>query len=212
MTYLQGDAETGYLNNMSAFTDSEKSDLYTREFVGSGFDTRSEDLTAALLHGSNQAGLDPVDGVISADVQTYLPGDLLVKLDTATMANSLEARSPFLDHEVMEFAARLRPNLKVRDQTGKYLLKQAGHGWIPDEILHARKKGFGVPIAEWLRGPLRSMTRDALADSVARQRGYFRPEVVEALIERHQNGWDLSNQLWPLVQFELWCRAFVDSS
>jgi asparagine synthase (glutamine-hydrolysing) len=211
VTYLQGDPESGYLNNLSAFTDSEKkSGLYTQEFANSGLDARSEDLTAKLLHESNEAALDPVDTAICADVQTYLPGDLLVKLDTATMANSLEARSPFLDHVVMEFAARLRPNLKVRDKTGKYLLKQAGNGWIPDEILRARKKGFGVPIAEWLRGPLQGLMRDALADSVARQRGYFRPEAVDALIDKHQNGWDLSNQLWPLVQFELWCRAVVD--
>ena len=126
--------------------------------------------------------------MLHVDVTTYLPGDLLVKMDRATMANSLEARSPFLDHELMEFAARLPVSLKIAHGTGKYLLKAVGRGWLPDEILDRRKMGFGVPLASWLRNELRSLVHDTLTDQTFRDRGLFDPDAVAQLLVEHDGG------------------------
>jgi len=149
--------------------------------------------------------------LMDVDVQTYLPGDLLPKVDIATMACSLEARSPFLDHHVMEWAAGLPGRLKVRSQTTKFLLKRAMEPWLPSELITRRKQGFGVPIAAWLRTDLRDLSWDVLTDSTARSRGLFRPETVSGLLTAHERGTDHSRQLWALIQFELWHRKFVDS-
>ena len=144
---------------------------------------------------------------------TYLPDDLLVKMDIASMAHSLEARSPLLDHEFMELAASLPRRLKVDGMQKKVGLRAALRGWIPDSILDAPKQGFVVPIAEWLRGDLRELAYDALLDPVARGRGYFRPESVRGLLDRHVEGIeDRSQAIWTLLMFELWHREMVDGS
>ncbi|HEX9314697.1 MAG TPA: asparagine synthase-related protein, partial [Actinomycetota bacterium] len=150
------------------------------------------------------------DAAMDVDVQTYLPGDLLVKMDIATMANSLEARSPLLDHKVMEFAASLPSDMKIRGRTSKWLLRRAGRGWIPDEVLDRPKMGFGVPVAAWLRNELRDLVHDALTDVTARSRPYFEPATVDRLLEEHEAGTVHGARLWTLLCFELWQRAFVD--
>jgi asparagine synthase (glutamine-hydrolysing) len=144
-------------------------------------------------------------------VQTYLPGDLLAKVDITTMACSLEARSPFLDHHLMEWAAGLPAQLKVHWLTTKVLLKQAMLPWLPDDLVTRRKQGFGVPIASWLRTELRDMSWDVLTDSTARSRGLFRPEAVSGLLSEHEQGIDHSRRIWALIQFELWHRNFIDN-
>jgi asparagine synthase (glutamine-hydrolysing) len=154
---------------------------------------------------------DPLDRMLEVDVSTYLPDDLLVKMDIATMAHSLEARSPLLDHELMEFAAALPSRLKLHGTQKKVALQAALRGWLPDEVLDAPKQGFCVPIDEWLRGELRELAHDALLDPVARSRGYFRPDAVGDLLDRHVAGTeDLSQPLWTLLMLELWHREFVD--
>lgn len=197
-----------YAALISYFNHRQKMDLYSGEMQKAveGIDS------AGLLEDAFTAsdGADCIDRVLDADVQTYLPGDLLVKMDIATMAHSLEARSPLLDHKVMEFAASLPSNMKVRRMTGKYLLRKAARGWVPDEILDRRKMGFGVPIAAWLRGELRELAHDALTDATARGRGYFKPEAVKRLLSEHDAGIDHSNRIWALLWFELWHRMFVD--
>lgn len=201
--------ETRYARLMSYFDNEQKGEVYTgamREAVA-GID--SYDLLAAAYRNSDAPDL--LDATLDVDVQTYLPGDLLVKMDIATMAHSLEARSPFLDHKLMEFCASLPSRFKVRGRTGKYLLKKAALGWLPDEILTRGKMGFGVPMASWLRGELRDLARDALTDSTARGRGYFEPVAVERLLAEHQAGADHSPRIWALLMFELWHRMFVDS-
>jgi asparagine synthase (glutamine-hydrolysing) len=153
---------------------------------------------------------DPLDRMLEVDVGTYLPDDLLVKMDIASMAHSLEARSPLLDHEFLELAASLPPRLKLQGLQKKVGLRAALRGWIPDSILDAPKQGFVVPIAEWLRGDLRELAYDAL-DPVARARGYFRPQVVQRLLDRHVEGIeDRSQAIWTLLMFELWHREMVD--
>jgi asparagine synthase (glutamine-hydrolysing) len=148
--------------------------------------------------------------MLATDVASYLPGDLLVKVDIATMANSLEGRSPLLDHHVMEFAASLPSAWKIHGGTTKYLLKKAARGWLPDEVLDRPKRGFGVPIASWLRTELRDMSWDLLTDATAIRRGYFAPVEVRRLLTEHAQGRDHSPRLWALLQLELWHRTWLD--
>jgi asparagine synthase (glutamine-hydrolysing) len=155
--------------------------------------------------------LDPVDAAMAVDVQSYLPYDLLVKVDITSMANSLEARSPFLDHEVMEFAARLPVNLKLRGRQSKYLLKRAFADLLPPENANRRKMGFGVPVGEWFRGPLRAFLEDTLLSRCALARGYFQSDFVRDLVEQHlKRRADHSFALWNLLILELWHQEFID--
>jgi asparagine synthase (glutamine-hydrolysing) len=133
-------------------------------------------------------------------------------MDIATMANSLEARSPFLDHHLMEWAASLPTGLKVRSGTTKYLLKKAVAEWLPPELITRPKMGFGVPLAAWLRTELRELSWDVLTDRTARSREFFRPDAVMQLLRQHQEGSDHSGRIWALIQFELWHRMFVDGT
>jgi asparagine synthase (glutamine-hydrolysing) len=131
-------------------------------------------------------------------------------MDIASMANSLEARSPFLDHHVMEFCARLPSRYKIRRTTLKYLLKKAGKNLLPPENLSRRKMGFGVPVGQWMRGELRPLLHDLLLSPQARTRDYFRAEAVRGLVQTHTDGaQDHSLQLWSLLCLEMWCREFL---
>ncbi len=148
-----------------------------------------------------------------ADVQLYLPDDLLVKMDIASMAHSLEVRSPLLDHQVLEFAARLPVSLKLHGLVQKYLLKQAVRDALPDAILTRKKMGFGVPIDRWFRNELRELAYDTLLDSRAAARGYFRPEEVRRLLDEHVAVTAHHHaRLWSLLMLELWHRAFIDDA
>jgi len=152
-----------------------------------------------------------LDRTLAADVRMYLPDDLLVKVDVASMASSLEARSPFLDHELMEFAARLPVGCKLLRGETKRILKHALKGLVPDAVLERPKMGFGVPLARWFRGELQEFVRDALLGPEARARGYFREAAVRTLLEEHLGGHaDRSNHLWNLAMLEHWHRVFID--
>jgi asparagine synthase (glutamine-hydrolysing) len=140
-----------------------------------------------------------------------LPNDLLVKVDIATMAVSLEARSPFLDHEVIEFAASLPEKMKLRGLTTKYLLKRVLRKLLPSENLVRRKMGFGVPIGHWFRGKLEPFLRETILSEKALKRGLFKPEAIRRLVELHvRRERDLSHQLWTLLMLELWFQRFID--
>jgi asparagine synthase (glutamine-hydrolysing) len=154
---------------------------------------------------------DPLESAMAVDIQSYLPYDLLVKMDIATMANSLEARSPFLDHKVMEFCARLPAAYKLRGTTLKYLLKRAGRKLLPPEIIHRRKQGFGIPVGDWMRSAWRPWVEDVLLSPQALKRGYFEPEALRALVETHLEGRQGGSfALWALLCLELWHREFLD--
>ena len=144
------------------------------------------------------------------DVRSYLPYDLLVKVDIATMACSLEARSPLLDQEVMEFAARLPADYKIRGATLKHLLKKAAEPLLPAANLHRRKMGFGVPVGLWMRNELRPMLEDLLLAPRARTHGYLRPEPLRRMVREHvSRARDHAAQLWALLWLELWHREFL---
>jgi asparagine synthase (glutamine-hydrolysing) len=137
--------------------------------------------------------------------------DLLVKVDIATMAYGLEARSPLLDQDLMEFAASLPSDFKLKRGIKKYILRQAVKSRLPAEIIERRKMGFGVPLASWFRDELKDFARDVLFDGRLSARGYFRETVIRRLWEEHVGGgqsW--AYQLWNLLVFELWHRTFID--
>jgi asparagine synthase (glutamine-hydrolysing) len=189
------------------FDESAKERLYRPEFMSQLNGNRMSNWLSSLFDQVD--GLDPIDAAMSVDIESYLPFDLLVKVDITSMANSLEARSPFLDHEVMEFAARLPVNMKLKGRESKYLLKRVFSDLLPKENVSRRKMGFGVPIGKWFRGPLRDLLCDSLLSSSATSRGYFKSEELSSLVTDHLNlKADHSFQLWNLLMLELWHREF----
>jgi asparagine synthase (glutamine-hydrolysing) len=151
-----------------------------------------------------------LNNMLAADVGSYLPDDLLVKMDIATMASSVEARSPFLDHHLMEFAARLPARLKLSNGRGKVLLASALRGLLPDAVLDRPKMGFGVPLARWFREELRDLPRELLLDRGSQVTAYVRPDAIERLIAEHVRGdADHSLRLWVLLGLENWHREVL---
>ena len=152
---------------------------------------------------------DPLNEVLLMDMRLYLENDILVKLDRASMMASLEGRVPLLNNDFVEFATRLPLNLKLRGLRSKFLLKRALRGILPAHILNRRKKGFGIPVAHWFRGPLREQLQSVLAPARLRREGLFDPEAVGRLVGDHLAGTrDNRKQLWTLFVFELWYEGY----
>jgi asparagine synthase (glutamine-hydrolysing) len=198
-----------YLRWVSVFNTKAKQDLYTDDFKRETSAHPAASIIDPWFVRANGAGI--VDATLLADIMTYLPNDLLVKVDIATMANSLEARSPFLDHHVIEFAASLPEKYKLRGLTTKYLLKKMLKQLLPAENLSRRKMGFGVPIGHWFRGKLQPFLRETILSESALKRGLFKPEAIKRLVELHtRSERDYSHQLWTLLMLELWFQRFID--
>jgi asparagine synthase (glutamine-hydrolysing) len=141
------------------------------------------------------------------ETAAHLPGDMLVKVDRMSMANSLEVRCPLLDHHVAELAASIPNSWKLRDGRGKYILLKALGDRLPPELLHRQKMGFDVPLNDWLRGPLREMAWDHLTSDGFLSRGMVSPPFVRKLLEEHQSARrDNSIWIWMLLMLELWFR------
>jgi asparagine synthase (glutamine-hydrolysing) len=195
---------------MAYFTERERERLYTPDFREQLGERSAPHVIRDPWLDSDAA--DPVNRLLDVDVRTYLPGDLLVKMDVASMAHSLEVRSPLLDHEFMELCAGFPGSWKLRDGTTKRLFKDALRAWLPGDLLDRPKWGFGVPIDSWLRGPLRRLPSEVLLDRRSVERGFFRREYVAGLIDDHVSGRrNNANRIWALVQLELWLRTFVDT-
>jgi asparagine synthase (glutamine-hydrolysing) len=200
-----------YLLWVGAYSPAEKRELYTPDFVHSLHGNDSGHWLREAL--SPEPDLDPVDAVQRADTLLYLPEDLLVKVDIASMANSLEARSPFLDHRLVEFCAMLPSSYKLHGRTSKWLLRQLMRDRLPPPILARPKMGFGVPVGEWLRGELRPLLGETVLSPRALERGYFKPEAVRGLVDEHlSRRADRTPHLWALLMLELWFQTFVDRS
>ena len=144
------------------------------------------------------------------DIQSYLPLDILTKVDRMSMAHSIEARVPLLDHKLVEFAATIPPELTLRTGTTKYIFKRAMRGVLPPEILARPKHGFAVPLGRWFRGQLEHVVRELLLSDTSRRRGIVNSDYVGKLLEWHAKGRDLDLHLWTLISFEMWCRTFLD--
>jgi asparagine synthase (glutamine-hydrolysing) len=194
---------------LSQFDGAEKEQLYAAGFQRqvSAIDSRE-----VLFARSREADAeDFLDTTLYSDITTYLPDCLLVKADIASMANALEARSPFLDHPLMEFAARIPNRFKLRRGETKWILKRALRGLLPDAILHRPKMGFNLPLDAWLRGELREPARELLLGARSRGRGYFNPAYVRRLLDEHDAGrWNWHSEIWTLMMLEMWHREFVD--
>jgi asparagine synthase (glutamine-hydrolysing) len=187
---------------MEVFPAGLRAKLWTEEAAVAARD-------AATLLGSPPAA--GITGLQLLDLDTYLPGDLLPKADIASMAHSLELRSPLLDHRVVELGLSLPDSLKLRGREGKQALRRAFAADLPSEVSMRAKTGFGVPIASWFRGDLRELAGDLLLDRRARERGHFRPETVERLLADHTAGRaDHGHRLWCLVMLELWLRTWIE--
>lgn len=155
--------------------------------------------------------LNDLNRMRAVDVATYLPGDLLTKVDISSMSCSLEVRSPFLDQEVLALATQLPREAMIRGRTTKWILREMAYRLVPRELIDRPKRGFGIPQAAWLRGPLREVTHDLLMDNTARQRGWFEPLVVEKILAAHDQGIDHDRYIWPLLMIEVWARRWLDS-
>lgn len=200
-----------YAHWMSAFQRPMRPDVMQPGFLAATEDRAPEELVREVWR--NSGARSRIDRMLDTDIQTYLPGDLLVKMDIATMAYSVEARSPFLDQELMAFAAELPARLKLRGAAGKVLLKSALRGVLPDSILDRPKMGFGVPLYAWFRNELRELPGELLMASDSRVHAYVRPPAIAELIAQHQAGAaDHSLRLWVLLQLELWHREVVEAA
>jgi asparagine synthase (glutamine-hydrolysing) len=196
-----------YLDAAVLFT----ADQQKRLFRPDAFERmRDVDPLADALDALTTDRLSWLSALQYCDMRGYLPQDILVKVDRMTMAHSIEARPALLDHRLVEFSARIPANLKIHGRTTKYLFKRAVRGLIPDEIIDRPKKGFGVPLASWFRGPWTTFVRDLLLSKASRERGIFEPREIERVLQLNEGGRQMDRQLWTLVSFEQWCRTFLD--
>ncbi|MFI5304789.1 MAG: asparagine synthetase B family protein, partial [Nitrospiria bacterium] len=206
---FHADFRKEHIEFLEFFGQIKNEQLYTNQFrmqIG-GIDT----FEVVEPFFKEVAGLAPLDQTLYVDSMTYLPDDLMVKSDIATMSVGLEARSPFLDHRVMEFAASLPPSFKIKRFQLKYFLKQAFKNDIPPNLLHRRKMGFGIPLEKWFRHELDDLAKDTLLSERSVKRGYFRPEFLKRLYDEHQSGRENhAFRIWALVMLEQWHRVFID--
>jgi asparagine synthase (glutamine-hydrolysing) len=163
-----------------------------------------------FINEFNVGQLSPFDRMIRSDLTSYLPGDLLAKADMATMANSLELRSPLLDVNVVEWGISLPRRYKIKGFETKHILKDVARSLVPAELIDRPKMGFGIPRAEWLRTGMKEIVIDTLTDTTATQRGWFDSNEVKKVIDIHMAGEDRDNLLWPILMLELWARNWLD--
>lgn len=197
-----------YMNWIQIFGEAQRLDLYEESFIQQ---LPNRNPVGFLRDAWNRAGKrDLVSCASIADLQTYMPCDLMTKVDIASMAHSLEARQPMLDYRLIEWAAALPSELKLHGKRGKFLLMETYYNLLPAAIWHRPKMGFGVPIAKWFKTTLREKTYDALLGTDARCHQFFRKEAIQQLVDRHMNG--IENQgyrLWNLLILELWLRRWT---
>jgi asparagine synthase (glutamine-hydrolysing) len=199
-----------YATSLISFNRRQRDALLSDDFKQSLGSFRAESILASAW-ASSPAG-ELVDRMMDVDIETYLPGDLLPKVDIATMAHSLEARSPFLDHVLMELAASLPRTSKLDGATSKRVLKSALRGIVPDEVLDRSKMGFGVPLSRWFRDELRELPGERLLDPGVEGHGYLQRAPIEQMISEHHAGSvDHSLRLWLLLQLDSWHREVVDA-
>lgn len=159
---------------------------------------------------SNDDAIGALDRILQGDVRSYLLDDILVKVDRASMANSLEARAPLLDHRLAEFAARLPENCKLRGNTSKYLLKRVAEKYLPAELVHKKKRGFAIPLAQWLRTDLAELLLDTVSSQAFAQRGIFDVRAAKQLAHEHVNGTrNHAETLWAMLVFEKWAQRYA---
>jgi asparagine synthase (glutamine-hydrolysing) len=206
---LSADQGRNYAEQVKVFNAREREDIYSEDLAEQSC---SWDPVDFLLGKFKEAETeDLLERLIYVDIHSYLPEDLLVKMDIATMANSLEARVPFLDHRFMEFVAGIPSDLKLKGTRPKFILKKAFEDLLPEPIRKRKKMGFGVPVSRWFRNELKGYVYDVLLDSRSLKRGYFRRESIQRLLDEHSHlRYDHSAKIWALLFLEVWFRIFMD--
>jgi asparagine synthase (glutamine-hydrolysing) len=204
------DAPARYARYVSWFDGAQRGALYSPGFAAAIGGADADDEIA--VRWAAASGTSVVDRMLEVDAGSYLVDDLIAKVDIATMAHALEARSPFLDHQMMELAASIPSEYKVRGGEKKWILREALRPWLSSEILDRPKQGFSVPLSSWLRSDLQGWARDILLDPGSLGRGYFEPAAVNRLLDRHAAGADGdAKRIYALLMLELWHREFVDA-
>jgi len=207
---LARDLVEGYFHGVSRLSDRQRGQLFSTSFQQSLQGYRAIDVMRG--HAAQAPTDDPLALIQYLDFKTWLPGDILTKVDRASMAHSLEVRVPLLDHTFCEYAATLPNALKLNGGEGKYILKKALQPHLPHDIMYRAKKGFSIPLAAWLRGPLRQATRDAVLGERLLDTGIFERRYLQQLVDEHQAGTaDHSVALWSLMMFEAFLRVSVAS-
>jgi asparagine synthase (glutamine-hydrolysing) len=208
--YLRHSSFTGaerYLDSTTLFRRDDLDNLFRPEFSELLAAHQPWRARASYMEAREQHWLSNLQGL---DIKTYLPLDILTKVDRMSMAHSIETRVPLLDHKLVEFAATIPGEMNLSGGTPKYVFKRAMRGILPDSIIDRPKRGFAIPLGYWFRGKLGSYVRELLLGDQARRRGFFNSRYIERLLERHEKGRDLELQLWTLISFELWARTFLD--
>ena len=212
--WRQPDAASRYSARRNRFPPRERQRLLSPDLQKHMADVEHCNVVARAAGEALSA--DRVAMMQYADLMTYLPEDLLVKVDRASMWHSLEVRAPFLDHKLVEFALTIPTELKLVNGDAKHILKQVIGEWVPHEALYRPKMGFGIPLSHWLRGNMLGFAREVLLDGPTRRRGHFRSEYISDLLERHRSGRSnptvTTHQIWSLLYLELWFREFVDKA
>lgn len=202
---LARDSVDAYMHTVSHTSEEQRGMLFSgalkRELQGY---TASDTLHR---HAARANTDDPLSLIQYLDMKTYLVGDILTKVDRASMAHSLEVRVPLLDHKFLEWTANVPSHLKLHGQNGKYLLKKALEPYLPGEVLYRSKMGFAVPLAKWFRGPLRERLRNSIVGGDLAQSGLFEADYLQQLVNQHESGRrDHSTILWAMLMFEATMR------
>lgn len=206
---LSGDQARNYGEQIRIFSQTGKNHLYTEEMMKHLKDIDSMEFLADKYREVETN--DFIERLLYIDIKSYLPEDLLVKVDIATMANSVEARVPFLDHVFMESVAGIPSHLKLKGTVGKFILKKAFSDLLPEAILRRKKMGFGVPVSKWFRKELKEYVYQILLDERTIRRGYFKRESIQRLLDDHVAlRYDHSTKIWTLLFLETWFRVFFD--
>ncbi|MCC6905943.1 MAG: asparagine synthetase B, partial [Anaerolineae bacterium] len=186
---------------LGSFTSAEKQAILTPAFIR----TEAETFTPVEQKLNGCKAHDPLNRVLYLDMKMYMEGDILPKVDRASMSASLEVRVPLLNHLVLDYAARLPLRYKLNRLRTKYILRRAVEGVLPEQIWKRGKKGFNVPVARWIAGPLREMAQDMLHPDRLQREGFFQPEAVQVLLNDHlAHRRDARKLLWTLLTFQMW--------
>lgn len=208
---LDRGSEETFLRWITNFNANLIETLCTKELRETFHSFSPHAMARSYLHETFRGDGYPLNRMLHFETRMYLPDDLLVKVDRMSMAHSLEVRVPLLDHRLVEFAATMPPEFKLRRWTTKYILKKRMARYLPPEVVYRKKQGFVPPLRKWFRNELKEMARDVLLSTKARSRGFFVPAQIERLLNEHQSGArEFHYQIWALLVLELWCENYMD--
>ncbi len=202
---ISRDSMEGYFHSVSVLSNEMRSNLFSKKLKA---DLQGYQAVDVFRRHVDKAPTDtPLSLVQYLDIKTYLPGDILTKVDRASMAHALEVRVPLLDHKLVEWMAGIQPELKLKGREGKYIFKKALENYLPNDILYRPKMGFAVPLNSWFKGPLKDKVREALLGETMMQCGLFDQEFLKQIVSQHESGLrDYSSAIWSLFMFEAFLK------